>query len=110
MKRILLLGAGTAHLNLAGNPTSGMPTMVAGLPGMEGLAARMMTKQMDELDLPGAREMLKILEESGADLYACELAMKMFKRSKDELIAQVKDVMTVGDFFELAEGAQIIFT
>lgn len=27
-------------LNLAGNPTSGMPTMLAGLPGDEGLAPR----------------------------------------------------------------------
>lgn len=98
------------HVNLAGNPTSGMPTMVAGLPGMEGLAARMMKKQMEELDLPGAREMLKILDESGAELYACELAMKMFKRTKEELVPQVRDVITAGDFYELADGAQIIFT
>ena len=98
------------HVNLAGNPTSGMPTIVAGLPGMEGLAAKMMKKQMDELELPSAREMLKILDESGAELYACELAMKMFKRDKEELVSEVKDVITAGDFYELADGAQIIFT
>lgn len=98
------------HVNLAGNPTSGMPTIVAGLPGMEGLAARMMKKQMEELDLPGVREMLQILEESGAQLYACELAMNMFKRTKEHLVPQVKDVITAGDFFEMSEGAQIIFT
>lgn len=28
------------HVNLAGNPASGMPTIVGGLPGMEALAAR----------------------------------------------------------------------
>ncbi|MEZ4299737.1 MAG: DsrE/DsrF/DrsH-like family protein [Polyangiaceae bacterium] len=98
------------HVNLAGNPTSGMPTIVAGLPGMESLAARMMKKQMEELDLPAAREMLQILEESGAELYACELAMNMFKRTKKDLVPQVKDVITAGDFFELSEGAQVIFT
>jgi peroxiredoxin family protein len=98
------------HVNLAGNPASGMPTIIGGLPGMESLAASMMKKQMAELDLPSVREMLQILEESGAELYGCELAMKMFKRTKEDLVTQVKDVITAGDFFDLAEGAQIIFT
>jgi peroxiredoxin family protein len=98
------------HVNLAGNPTSPMPTMLSGLPGMESIAASMMKKQMAELDLPSAREMLQILEEAGAELYACELAMKMFKRTKEELIPQVREVITAGDFYDLADGAQIIFT
>jgi peroxiredoxin family protein len=98
------------HMNLAGNASSTMPTMLAGLPGMESLAASMMKKQMTELDLPSVREMLQILDESGAPLYACELAMKMFKRSKEDLLPLVKDVITAGDFFDLSEGAQIIFT
>lgn len=98
------------HVNLAGNASSGMPTIVAGLPGMESLAASMMKKQMAELDLPSVREMLQILEESGAELYACELAMKMFKRTKEDLLPVVKDVITAGDFYDLADGAQIIFT
>ncbi len=98
------------HVNLAGNPASGMPTVVAGLPGMEGLAARMMKKQMEELELPSVREMLQILDDSGAELYACELAMKMFKRTKEDLVPQVKAVITAGDFYDLSEGAQIVFT
>ena len=98
------------HVNLAGNASSGMPTMIAGLPGMESLAAKMMRKQMEELELPSVREMLQILDESGAELYACELAMKMFKRTKADLVPQVKDVITAGDFYDLADGAQIIFT
>lgn len=98
------------HVNLAGNASSNMPTVLAGLPGMESLAARMMKKQMEELDLPSVREMLQILDESGAELYACELAMKMFKRTKEDLLPQVKDVITAGDFYDLSEGAQVIFT
>jgi hypothetical protein len=39
-----------------------------------------------------------------------ELAMKMFKRDKKDLVPQVKDVITAGDFYDLADGAQIIFT
>lgn len=98
------------HVNMAGNPTSPMPTIIAGLPGMETLAANMMKRKMEELDLPSAREMLEILDESGAELYACELAMKMFGRTQKDLIPQVREVITAGDFYELAEGAQIIFT
>ncbi len=98
------------HVNLAGNASSGMPTIVAGLPGMESLAASMMKKSMGELELPTVREMLDILVESGAQLYACELAMKMFKRTRDDLLPQVRDVITAGDFYDLAKGAQIIFT
>jgi peroxiredoxin family protein len=98
------------HVNLAGNAASGMPTMIGGLPGMEAFAAHMMKKSMAELELPTVREMLKILVESGAELYGCELAMKMFKRTRDDLVPQVKDVITAGDFFDLSVGAQIIFT
>lgn len=98
------------HVNLAGNASSGMPTLIAGLPGMESLAGKMMKKQMDELSLPTVREMLQILNDSGADLYGCELAMQMFKRTKEDLIPEVKDVITAGDFYDLSVGAQIIFT
>ena len=65
---------------------------------------------MEDLDLPGAREMIEILEESGARLYACELAMDMFGRELSDLLPQVEDVITAGDFYETADGAQIIFT
>jgi len=98
------------HVNLAGNASSGMPTMFAGLPGMESLAASMMQKQMTELELPTVREMLEILVESGAELYACELAMKMFKRTKEDLLPLIRDVITAGDFYDLSVDAQIIFT
>lgn len=98
------------HVNLVGNATSPMPTMLAGLPGMENVAAKMMQKRMEELDLPGPREMLEILADSGAQLYACELAMKMFGRTKEDLVEQVIDVITAGDFYDLSTNAQIVFT
>ena len=98
------------HVNMVGNPTSPIPTMLAGLPGMENFAATMMKKKMDELALPDVREMLGTLDEAGCELYACELAMKMFGRSREDLLPQVKDVITVGDFYDLTDGAQIIFT
>lgn len=98
------------HVNMVGNATSPMPTMVAGLPGMESFAATMMKRRMKELDLPNAREMMQMLDESGVGLYACELAMTMFNRTEDDLIPEVDGVITAGDFYDLSEGAQIIFT
>jgi peroxiredoxin family protein len=100
----------TLHVNMVGNPSSPMPTMLAGLPGMENVAAKMMKRRMDELGLPSAREMLETLHDAGAQLYACQLAMEMMDVKADELMPQVEAVITAGDFYELADGAQIIFT
>jgi peroxiredoxin family protein len=98
------------HVSTVGNPSMPMPTMVGGLPGMESLASVMMKKQMKGLDIPGVREMLQILKDSGAEIYACGLAMEMFKLEEKDLVAQVDGVLSAMDFFDKSEGAQIIFT
>jgi len=97
------------HVNFVGNPSSPMPLMMAGLPGMEALGTSFMRKKMEELDIPGVREMVKMLADAGCDLYACELAMKMFDRTADDLLPVVRDVITATDFFEKTDGHDIIF-
>jgi peroxiredoxin family protein len=86
-----------------------IPTMVGGLPGMENLATTMMQKQLEKLDIPSVHELLEILSDSGAHLYACRMAMDMFKRTKEDLMPQVEDVISAMDFFEKAAGAQVLF-
>ncbi len=98
------------HVNLAGNAANPLPTVVAGLPGMEAIAAKMMTKKMKDLDIPAPREMLKMLDESGVDMYACKLAMEMFGFGKDDLVPQIRNVLTVGEFYDVSDGGQVIFT
>ncbi len=98
------------HVASVGNPSLPMPTMIGGLPGMESVATRMMKNGMAKLDIPSVREMLQILQDSGAHLYACGLAMDMFKLKKEDLVPQVEGVLSAMDFFDKAEGAQIIFT
>ena len=98
------------HVNLAGNAANPIPTMVAGLPGMEALAAKMMSRKMEELDIPKPREMIESLDEAGVDIFACKLAVEMFGLAEPDLIPQVRKVLTVGEFYDLAEGGQIIFT
>lgn len=98
------------HVSTVGNPSMPMPTMLGGLPGMESLASAMMKKQMKALEIPSVREMMQILKDSGAEIYACALAMEMFKLRKEDLIPQVEGVLSAMDFFDKSEGAQIIFT
>jgi sulfur relay (sulfurtransferase) DsrC/TusE family protein len=44
---------------------------------------------------------------SNRDDWSEELAMEL---AKDDLVPQVKDVLTAMDFMDMSEGAQIIFT
>lgn len=97
------------YVNMVGNPSSPIPPAVAGLPGMETLGTNLMRKKLTELDLPSPREMIGMLSESGTRLYGCELAMKMFDRTEEDLLPEVESVITATDFFELSEGADIIF-
>jgi peroxiredoxin family protein len=97
------------HVATVGNPSMHLPTMLGGLPGMESIATTMMKKQIDQLDIPPVRELLEILRDSGARIYACRMAMDMFKRTKADLVPEVEDVISAMDFFDKAAGAQVIF-
>lgn len=97
------------HVPTVGNPSMHIPTMVGGLPGMESLATKMMKKEMESLDLPTVREMIEMLHDAGAELYGCRMAMDMFKRSREELVPQVDDVISAMDFYDKAAGAQVLF-
>jgi peroxiredoxin family protein len=97
------------HVPTVGNPAMHIPTMVGGLPGMESLATRMMKREMEKLDIPPVGELLEMLYDSGAHLYACQMAMDMFKRTREDLVPQVEDVIGAMDFFDKAAGAQVVF-
>lgn len=94
------------HLRVAtvGNPAMHIPTMVGGLPGMELLATNMMKKEMEKVDMPDVNEFLEILTASGVKMWACKLAMEMFHYEKSDLYVDVDGVLTVGDFYNRAEG------
>jgi peroxiredoxin family protein len=97
------------HVATVGNPSMPIPTMVGGLPGMESMASAMMKKEMEKLDIPPVREMLEILHDSGAKLFACRMAMDMFKRTREDLVPWVEDVISAMDFYDKSAGAQVLF-
>jgi peroxiredoxin family protein len=87
-----------------GNPGMHIPTMLGGLPGMEAVATKMMKNEMEKLDIPEVGEFLDILTSSGAKLWACKLAMDMFHLTQDDLYDDIDGVLTVGGFYERANG------
>ena len=92
------------HVATVGNPGMHMPTMLGGLPGMEAVATKMMKSKMEKLDIPPVDEFLEILTASGTKLWACKLAMDMFDLEEKDLIDDLDGVLTVGDFYNRAEG------
>ncbi|MGZ6575746.1 MAG: DsrE/DsrF/DrsH-like family protein [Solirubrobacteraceae bacterium] len=93
-----------------GNPGMHIPTLLGALPGMSALATRMMRRRMEKLDIPPIPEFVELVSDSGAGLYACKASVDMFKLTKADFVEQVDDVLTVGEFYELAAGGEIIFT
>jgi peroxiredoxin family protein len=100
------------HIKVAtvGNPGMHIPTLVGALPGMSAIATKMMGRQMEKLDIPPIPEFIELVADSGAKLWACKATVDMFGLTKDDFVEQVDDIITVGDFYSLAAGGEIIFT
>jgi peroxiredoxin family protein len=93
-----------------GNPGLHMPTLLGALPGFSALATRMMTRQMEKLDIPPIPEFVELVADSGVGIYACKATVEMFGISEESFVPQLTGIATVGEFYELAAGGQIIFT
>jgi len=93
-----------------GNPGLHMPTLLGSLPGFSALVTKVMQRQMEKIDIPPIPEFIEMVADSGANLYACKASVDMFKLTAADFVPQVADVISVGEFYERAAGAQIIFT
>ena len=100
------------HIKLAtvGNPGLHMATMLGGLPGMSTVLTHYLHRKMDKLDIPSIPEFVEMIADTGAGLYACKASVDLFDLERADFIDQVKDIITVGEFYEIAAGGQIIFT
>jgi peroxiredoxin family protein len=87
-----------------------LPTFLGLLPGMAAFATSMMNKEMSKLDIPPIPEFVEMIHDAGGNLYACKATVEMFHLTKEDFCPQVERVLTVGDFYELSAGGQIIFT
>jgi peroxiredoxin family protein len=100
------------HVKVAtvGNPGMHIPTLLGALPGMSALATHFMGKRMEELDIPPIPEFIEMIGDTGAGMYACRASVDMFGLAEEDFVPQIRAVITVGDFYALAAGGQIIFT
>ena len=100
------------HIKMAtvGNPGQHVPTMVGGLPGVSSMVTHYMNHKMEKLDIPSIPEFIEMIADTGAGLYACKASVDLFGLEKNDFIPQVQDIITVGEFYDIAAGGQIIFT
>jgi len=102
------------HLNIAtvGNPNMHpsfhIPTMVGVLPGVAGMASKMMMKEIEKLDFPPVREFIEMIGDTGAGLHACKMSMEMMHLEEEDLIEGV-DVIGAMEFMDMSEDAQLLF-
>jgi peroxiredoxin family protein len=87
-----------------------MPTLLGALPGMSAFATWMMKKEMEKLDIPPVGEFVEMIHDAGGKFYACKASVDMFHLTMDDFCPQVDRVLSVGEFYELSAGSQIIFT
>ncbi len=110
MKKLRTATVGNSAMRMPGNIP--FPTILGTLPFVEYGVSAMMKSQMEKLDIPPVDEFLEMITAGGGEIYACKLAMDMFKLSKEDLSEHVSDVLTIGDFYGMCggENTQIIFT
>jgi peroxiredoxin family protein len=100
------------HIKVAtvGNPGMHLATLAGAIPGISALVTRKLAHDMEKLDIPPIPEFVEMIADSGAGLYACKASVDLFGLTKEDFVPQVSDIITVGEFYELAAGGQIIFT
>jgi len=88
----------------------GIPQLMGVMPGMTAVATALMKKKMEELEVPPVGEMIEMLHDAGAKIYACKMTVDMMNLTEDDFIEGVLDgIVTAGEFIEMTEGAQIVF-
>ena len=100
------------HVKVAtvGNPGLHLATWAGGIPGVSSLVTHKLAGEMEKLDIPPIPEFVEMIAESGAGLYACKASVDLFGLDREDFVDEVQDVITVGEFYGLAAGGQIVFT
>jgi len=93
-----------------GNPGLHLMTWMGSVPGISSLVTRFMSRQMEKLDIPPIPEFIEMISDSEAHLYACKASVEMFGLNEEDFVPQVDGIVTVGEFYQMAAGGQIIFT
>lgn len=97
-------------LATVGNPGLHLATQVGAVPGVSALMTRYLNRKMAALDIPPIPEFVEMIADTGAGLYACKASVDLFGLGEADFVDSVKGVITVGEFYDLADGGPIVFT
>ena len=100
------------HLKVAtvGNPGLHLASLAGVLPGMSSVMTHYLESKMEKLDIPSIPDFIEMIADTGAGIYGCKASADLFGLTIDDLVDQVKDIITVGEFYAMAAGGHIIFT
>ncbi|CAN5298957.1 DsrE/DsrF/DrsH-like family protein [soil metagenome] len=86
-----------------------LPQSLAPLPGMTGLATKMLKKQIADLGVPEVPDFLDQIVAAGGQLWACRMSADMNKLAAEDLRDDVSGIISASDFIEMTAGAQLLF-
>lgn len=74
-----------------------------------GMTTAMLKGAVKQLKVPTIPEMLTNCHDMGVRFHACSTTMEMMGMKKEDLIAEVEDIVGASTFLQISEGGQIIF-
>ena len=86
-----------------------MPQALAPMPGMTGLATKMMKQQIADLGIPEVPDFLDQIVAAGGHLWACRMSADMMDLHESDLRDDVDGIINASDFIEISQGAQLLF-
>jgi peroxiredoxin family protein len=86
-----------------------LPQALAPLPGMTGMATKMLKKQIADLGVPEVPDFLEQIVAAGGHLWACRMSADMNKLTESDLRDDVEGIISASDFIEMTDGAQLLF-
>lgn len=83
-----------------------MPALAAALPGVEGMATRMMRSSMKKKGIASLEELRSACHEAGVRFIACDMTMKMFDFDRNDFIDGV-EIGGAATFLDFAVDADV---
>ena len=92
-----------------GNPGQpvGVPNVIGMLPGMTGMATKMMKSWMKKHNVATYPDLLEAAIESDVKLFGCQMTMDVFGMTKDDLIPEITDCLGAAGFLDFASDASV---
>lgn len=92
-----------------GNPGQpiGVPNILGMLPGMTGMATKMMKSWMKKQNVATYPDLLEAAIESDVKLFGCQMTMDVFGMTKNDLIPEVTDCLGAAGFLDFASDASV---